>query len=152
MKEAITSFEGLANHAKKVLEHILQKKDTTNQTATVIALIGNLGAGKTAWTKVLAEYLGVEEIVNSPTFVILKNYRTPHSTFSTLTHIDAYRLTTKADLEKLGWSELVKDPKRIICIEWPSQVEGLVPEHAHKIHFTFIDEKTREIEVYYANE
>lgn len=149
IKQRITSLDELSLHSKAFLEHISSDR---REGALVVALIGNLGAGKTAWVKTLAKHLGVKEEVTSPTFVIQKNYQTTDSTFAKLSHIDAYRLEKRDDLENIGWNKLVSDPTTLICIEWPSQVEGLVPEHAHKIHFTFIDEKTREIEVYYANE
>lgn len=114
--------------------------------AAVIALLGALGSGKTAFSKAFAAALGVREIdVTSPTFVIMKSYELG-GPFKKLIHIDAYRLETAAEIEKLGWNELLSDPENLILIEWPENVGQAVPSDALRISFTLVDEKTREIE------
>lgn len=82
----------------------------SEQGATLVTLSGELGAGKTAFTKAIARSLGVEEIVNSPTFVLEKIYLLPDGQpFKRLVHIDAYRLEKDADLAPLGFDERMKD-------------------------------------------
>jgi tRNA threonylcarbamoyladenosine biosynthesis protein TsaE len=129
------------NFAYNVIESLVQKN-----TATVLALSGDLGAGKTAFVKELSTILGVnKDEVTSPTFVIEKIYKISHQLFSHLIHIDAYRLETSTELLHLGWEEISSDSKNLICIEWPEKVASLIPKDAVKINFEFIDETTRKI-------
>ena len=114
--------------------------------ATVVALSGDLGAGKTTFVQTVAKHFGIEEQVSSPTFVIEKIYEIAHGAFARLIHIDAYRLKGAEELEALGWSEIVSDPANLILIEWPERVAELIPASAHRIALTFIDEHTRTIE------
>ena len=100
--------------------------------ATVITLSGDLGAGKTYFTKKFGKALGIKEVINSPTYVIIKNYKIPNkkSSFETLVHIDAYRLESGKELERLGWKEIIENPKNIVVIEWPEMVSGIIPKNA----------------------
>ncbi|HEY4517000.1 MAG TPA: tRNA (adenosine(37)-N6)-threonylcarbamoyltransferase complex ATPase subunit type 1 TsaE [Candidatus Paceibacterota bacterium] len=102
-------------------------------TATVVALSGELGAGKTTFAQALARALGVEETVNSPTFVIEKIYALSHQKWQRLIHIDAYRLKSAEELRALGWERMVADKNNLIVIEWPENVAGAIPESAHRI-------------------
>ncbi|MEK7642569.1 MAG: tRNA (adenosine(37)-N6)-threonylcarbamoyltransferase complex ATPase subunit type 1 TsaE [Patescibacteria group bacterium] len=110
--------------------------------AIVVGLYGELGAGKTTFMKYLAEILGVKETIQSPTFVIMRRYKTSPPSLrvapllgkergwgEVLVHIDAYRLDSGTDLLKLGWKDLIKEPKNLICIEWPERVTEIMPPH-----------------------
>lgn len=101
--------------------------------ATLVTLSGELGAGKTAFTKAIAHALGVEEIVTSPTFVLEKIYMLSGKSFKRLIHIDAYRLENGADLAPLGFGELMKDSSNLILLEWPEKVLDALPTPAVKI-------------------
>lgn len=118
----------------------LIKKDT----ATVIGLYGDLGAGKTAFVKALAKAFGINEHITSPTFVIMKRFEI-QNVFKNLIHIDAYRLESGKELLKLGWQELISNPQNLILIEWPEKVVDVMPADHMVMRFTFIDEKTREV-------
>lgn len=105
----------------------LEKKDR----AHVIALRGDLGAGKTAFTKAFARTLGITEYVTSPTFVIMKSYAAhEHPWIKTLTHIDAYRVDDDGEMRVLGFESLLSDPERVICIEWPERIHAVIPPDA----------------------
>ncbi len=104
-------------------------------TATIIALQGDLGAGKTTFAQAFGKVMGVKENMPSPTFVIMKYYDVDCWGFKKLIHIDAYRLEKEQELLNLGWEELIKDPENIILIEWPERVEGLIPKDSKRIHF-----------------
>ncbi|WP_041138150.1 tRNA (adenosine(37)-N6)-threonylcarbamoyltransferase complex ATPase subunit type 1 TsaE [Beduini massiliensis] len=106
----------------------------------VILLTGDLGAGKTTFTKGLAKGLGVKEIVNSPTFTILKEY---HSGRLPLYHFDAYRL--EDGYEDLGFGEYI-DSDALSVIEWPIYMQEDIPEEYLEINLQYIDEQTRTIE------
>lgn len=100
-----------------------------SDTATVVGLYGNLGAGKTAFTKCVAKVLEVDDSITSPTFVIEKIYELKSKNFNHLIHIDAYRLEKSEELLHLGWQEIISDPKNLILIEWPENVADIMPEH-----------------------
>ncbi|OHA85516.1 MAG: tRNA (adenosine(37)-N6)-threonylcarbamoyltransferase complex ATPase subunit type 1 TsaE [Candidatus Yonathbacteria bacterium RIFOXYC1_FULL_52_10] len=116
--------------------------------ATVLALRGNLGAGKTALTKALGKQLGVKRAITSPTFVIEKIYKLPKgSPFEHLIHIDAYRLEGKRELEAIGWDEALAHHNNLIVIEWPEQVPGSLPRHAFTVDLAFVNDTTRTITI-----
>ncbi len=129
--------------AEKVIASLRPKE---NQ-ATIIGLIGNLGAGKTTFTQAAAKTLGITETVTSPTFILEKLYKLENQRFETLIHIDAYRLDGGAELAKLNWAEISGNPKNLILVEWPERVADILPLDIKKISFVFIDEQTRQISV-----
>ena len=105
--------------------------------ATLVTLSGELGAGKTAFTKAVASALGVGETVTSPTFVLEKIYALPDGKpFDRLIHIDAYRLESGADLAPLGFDELMRSEANLILLEWPEKVSDALPEPAASISIT----------------
>ncbi len=121
-----------------------------DKTATIVALNGDLGAGKTAFTKEFATIIGIKDTVISPTFVLERIYKIPEKsilgkTFESFIHIDAYRLSDGKELISLGWEELISNPKNLIFIEWPERVEDVLPKKTKNIYFEFIDENTRKI-------
>jgi len=118
------------------------------ERACVVALEGNLGSGKTTFTKTAGEFLGINEGIASPTFVIMKIYVIDFKGFKNFIHIDAYRLEKESELLHLGWEEIIKEPENLIFIEWPENVPGIIPQDAKRISFSFIDEDTREIEIH----
>ncbi len=116
-------------------------------SAKVIGLYGNLGAGKTSFTQAFAKALGVEEVVTSPTFVIEKIYDLAGQKFTRLIHIDAYRLEKSEELLKLGWKEVISDRDNIVIIEWPDRVSDIMPPHT-KIALVAMDTgESREVEI-----
>lgn len=116
--------------------------------ATVVALEGELGAGKTSFAQEVGKTVGVGENMRSPTFVIEKIYPIDFKGFKRLIHLDAYRLESESELIHLGWEEIIKNKENLILIEWPENVAGIIPLDAKRIYFKFIDEHTREIEIH----
>lgn len=123
-----------------VVYDLLQTAATSDAGAQVLTLAGDLGAGKTTFTKILAAELGVTETVTSPTFVIMKTYTTTNPQFTELVHIDAYRLDDETELSVLGWEALLRTPNTLILLEWPSRVPGLLPDN----HYTLTFESTHD--------
>lgn len=115
------------------------------ERATVVALHGELGAGKTTFTQEVGRILGVGENMHSPTFVIMKIYEIDWKGFKNLIHVDAYRIEKESELLHLGWQEMVSEPENLIFIEWPENVPNLIPQEAKRINFKHVDEQTREI-------
>ena len=116
----------------------------TKTGATLVGLSGHLGAGKTAFTKVVAKILGVTEDITSPTFVIMKLYditakQKDGTDFSwkKLVHIDAYRLERGQELSALNFESLVADANNLILIEWPENVKKEVEKVTGYEQITF---------------
>ena len=129
----------------EVAKEFLKTLSPLRDSATIVELIGDLGAGKTTFTKSLAEELGVKDTVISPTFVIQKRYSiTNHRYFKTLIHIDAYRFETQQEIKALNLQQDIQNKENLILIEWPSKIQNHIPESI-KLHFEHVDETTRKI-------
>ena len=127
---------------------ITQLSKEERKKALVIVFSGNLGAGKTAFTKAVAKTLGIKISVTSPTFVIMKIYKIPAVSkkkfgFSNLIHIDAYRLEKAKELSVLGFKELSENKENLIIIEWGEKMKKILPKEYKHIHFEFIDKNER---------
>lgn len=134
------SLEETAEIAREFLTSVVPIKK-----ATTVTFYGDLGAGKTTFIQALAREMGIEGAITSPTFVIQKTYPAKKY-FDALVHIDAYRLTSGEELEKLRFSETLSLPKTLVCIEWPENVTSVLPTDAKKVTCTFIDETTHSYE------
>lgn len=142
--------------ASDFVEKLLIMGGKTSGKAVVILLQGNLGSGKTTFVKAVAEILGIKKNITSPTFVLEKVYSMPRvalakwgkTSFTTLVHIDAYRLSGAKDLDLLGWGEMVENPRNLVFVEWPEMVGGIFPENTPKIELEFVDEMTRNLTFY----
>ncbi|MBI2674476.1 MAG: tRNA (adenosine(37)-N6)-threonylcarbamoyltransferase complex ATPase subunit type 1 TsaE [Candidatus Yanofskybacteria bacterium] len=119
--------------------------------SVVIALEGELGAGKTTFVKGFAKALGIRAKIKSPTFVLMKKYRIPKSTAllryhpTALIHIDCYRVRDHRDLAALDLRSIFNSPENIILIEWPERVSKILPKKLIKIHIDHISEHKRKI-------
>ena len=133
--------------AKNFVEEITraERARRNNQNALIVGLYGDLGSGKTTFVKGIAKVFGLEKTITSPTFVIEKIYKLKNQVFDNLIHIDAYRLKNEKELLNLGWREISKNPKNIIFIEWPENVNDILPSDAKNIKFRFVDKNVREI-------
>ena len=91
----------------------------------IYCLEGELGTGKTVFAKGFAKGLGIEEIVDSPTFTIVKEYQGREKLY----HFDVYRIENIEELQEIGFSEMISGDA-ICLIEWASQIEEEIPENA----------------------
>ncbi len=144
MKETIASIEEMEAFARKFLKGI---SGPARESSTLVALSGDLGAGKTAFAKAIAKTLGVVEEVTSPTFVLEKIYRLSEGAhWNHFIHIDAYRLESGRELLSLGFDDICRDPGNLILLEWPEKVasalEGKTPVG---LSFKHVSEMVREI-------
>lgn len=112
-----------------------------DEPRVVILLDGDLGSGKTTFTKGLARALGIEQVVNSPTFTILKKYISKDIRRKTLYHLDLYRL--EGVLDDFDLEEYI-DGQGMIVIEWPFQVEALLPKDYLLVNIKHLSEDERE--------
>lgn len=145
------TLEDTKSFALEVIRRIFDTKESVSNKAYIVALIGDLGAGKTALVKEIGKELGIADNMVSPTYVIQKKYEigakfTSHAQQSTrfthLIHIDAYRIESADELQVVGWGELVQNSKNLIFIEWPEKAGDLIrPDLTIKCQF--VDESTR---------
>ena len=109
---------------------------------SVVALYGDLGAGKTAFVRGMARGLGISERVSSPTFTIVNEYlgKTP------LFHFDMYRLSSPEELFEIGWEDYL-ERGGICAVEWSENVSGAFPSGTIKVKLDKIDESVRRITI-----
>jgi|SRR3989344_5733756 len=106
-----------------------------NRKSNIIALIGELGAGKTTFTQGFAKGLGIKDRIISPTFVLVRQHKIPNSK-GIFYHIDLYRLENPKDLKELGITEFWSNPENIVLIEWAEKIKDLLPKNITRINFT----------------
>ena len=107
----------------------------------IIELIGDVGAGKTTFTRGLAKGLGVQAGLSSPSFTISREYRGKKYT---LVHYDFYRLEDPGLMVE-DLAETISDPNTITVIEWGQSIKDILPSDHVTIEIKYIDENTREI-------
>lgn len=117
----------------------------------VVALYGELGAGKTEFVTGICEAFDVEEIVTSPTFSIINQYFGTDNRGDdiTLYHLDLYRLHSKEELDEIGFTECIHSQNVIKIIEWAEHGKALLPAVHYSVHITIpeTDESHRIIEI-----
>lgn len=119
----------------------------SGEGAVVIALIGDLGAGKTTFTQGFAEGLGIKKRLVSPTFIIVRRYELDGENFTNFYHSDVYRFdgNEKREMANLGMDDLMSDPENIVLIEWADKVKEHLPKQTKFIYFKNMDEDTRKV-------
>lgn len=122
----------------------LARQVTQKKTSGIIALSGELGAGKTTFTQGLAEGLGIKEPIISPTFILIRQYQTPKSG-RIFYHVDLYRL--EEDLGSIGLGEIIGNKENLVVIEWAEKAKSLLPEDVVKINLDKLEGNLRRITV-----
>lgn len=116
--------------------------------ALVVALSGDLGAGKTTLVQALARSLKITEVVTSPTFTIMKSYLiTGNESFSRLVHMDAYRLESLEELKPLRFDEVLANPQNLVCVEWAEKIAPVLPPDTIYLKIEIKAEDSREITI-----
>lgn len=110
----------------------------------VITLTGDLGAGKTAFTKFLCKALDIKSIVTSPTFTLMNEY--DEGKYK-LYHFDMYRIENADEIYELGFDEYFCDKDAIVVVEWPEVVKDLLPNYGYDIIIEKIDETQRKFTI-----
>ncbi len=139
----ISNLTDLTAFAKRFLAVLT--KETIPTDSVVVALSGDLGAGKTTLVQTLALELGVTEVVQSPTFTILKKYHTTSLRFPELFHMDAYRIEEESELGPLRFAELLDTRESLFCIEWAEKIASALPENVITLTMEASPDETRQI-------
>lgn len=129
---------------EEMTKSIAEKYAKSITTPTVISLVGDLGAGKTTFAKGFAKGLGITDLVTSPTFTIMNDYKSGRLN---LYHFDMYRLSSKEEAEELGFGEYfdLRTLDGVCLVEWAENVKGLLPALHVEITITKVDETKRKI-------
>ena len=131
------SIEETASFAEKIKEEI------ENSSLRVLFLVGNLGSGKTAFTKELLRAFGVREKVVSPTFILQKEYPLKKGgVIERIFHSDVYRFDSPEEVHILGIQEIQKNKKNLIVVEWGDMVEKNITPDAY-LYAESINENTK---------
>jgi tRNA threonylcarbamoyladenosine biosynthesis protein TsaE len=121
-----TSLDGIPDLAKKIA--------SGTKGGEIYALIGDLGAGKTTFTKAFTKLLGVTSPVTSPTFVIMNRYEAKKKKLF-IYHLDLYRTESLTEIQALGIEELWGQKDSVTIIEWADKMEGHLPKNTTYIYF-----------------
>ncbi len=122
--------------AKKILR--IKNKDG----ASVLALYGELGSGKTTFVQGFMRGLGVKHHITSPTFIIFRKHKLATSDkrqricFECVYHLDLYRIDKKSEILKLGFKKIINNPQNIVLIEWPEKIKSFLPKNVTEVCFS----------------
>lgn len=122
MKLEITNLADIRKVARQFID--------TMDGHTIFAFYGKMGVGKTTFTKALCEELGVEDVINSPTFAIVNEYMDGQG--SPIYHFDFYRIKRLVEAYDIGFEEYL-DSGNLCIIEWPELIEELLPEDTVRV-------------------
>jgi tRNA threonylcarbamoyladenosine biosynthesis protein TsaE len=103
----------------------------TLKPGSILALQGELGAGKTTFVQALAKALGAKRVPKSPTFSMLRTYSVKHGAIRRLLHVDAYRIDDEHDLVPLDLDAELSEPGTILVLEWPENVKTWLKKRKH---------------------
>jgi len=113
----------------------------------ILALYGDLGAGKTALVQGIAAGLGIKATVNSPTFTIMKLYPAKKGQIKRLCHIDAYRLSQGKELLEIGAGDYLGAADTVSTVEWAEKIETLAESECVRIYLKALSANEREITI-----
>ncbi len=119
-----------------------QKLAASLKGGETIALVGDLGAGKTTFVQGLAQGLGIKNRMISPTFILMREY-------DNFYHVDLYRLEENVDEEvrNLGLTDIWGKSGKIVVIEWAEKITDLLPPNTIWINFEILDDEKRKITI-----
>ena len=130
-------------HSESKMIELGQKFGATLKAPAVIELLGDVGAGKTTFTRGLALGLGIQDDVTSPSFTLSKTYQ---GAKYRLVHYDFYRLADPGIMSE-DLAESIGDQNTITVVEWGQSVQNVLPEQRQTVEIKYTDENTREVTI-----
>lgn len=137
MEKKILTFEEIDELAVKIAKKL--------KNGGCLGLIGDLGAGKTTFTKKICEYYNITENVKSPTFTYVIEYNSGNVP---VFHFDTYRINNPEEIYEIGFEDYIGQDDSIVIIEWADKILEEMPEDAIFVEINHYAENEREIEVY----
>ena len=104
----------------------------------IFSLIGDLGGGKTHFTKGFAKGLGIKNAITSPSFVLMKIYKIKKGTIKYFCHVDAYRLKRPQEIIEIGLEEYLGRGDTVVVIEWADKIKTILNPYPQKNYHLFI--------------
>lgn len=135
MKTTISSIDRIHEAAKEFVQ--------TLQQGRVYAFYGKMGAGKTTFIKALCEELGVEDVVNSPTFALVNEYTSGRG--EPIYHFDFYRIKNLEEVYDMGYEDYFYS-HHLCLLEWPELIESILPDDAIRVTITVEEDGSRTVE------
>ena len=126
MQIQISTLDDIKTAAHEFVSHIDQ--------STIFAFYGKMGAGKTTFIKAICEELGVGDVITSPTFAIVNEYRS-ETTCELIYHFDFYRIKNLDEVYDMGYEDYFYCGA-LCFIEWPELIESLLPKDTVRVHIT----------------
>lgn len=133
----------VTTHSQKETEEIGKKFAKSLKSGSIVALFGDLGAGKSAFVRGVARGLGIKRKITSPTYLFIKSYQKGKIV---LHHIDLYRGESISDLEALALPEIFTE-KSIVMIEWAERIKDSLPKKHIEVTIQVENENTRKIAI-----
>lgn len=136
--------------SEKETRAIASRFAKTLKPGCVLVFTGDLGGGKTTFTKGIAVGLGLSDTVTSPTFVLMqiyKKHKNANSKILRLYHFDLYRIKSAQELHDLGFDDFISDPDAISIIEWGEKFPNIIPKNAIQVFFKNVGNNKREINI-----
>ena len=131
---------GICSRSATETEDLAAKIGAILPVDTVLALHGNLGAGKTTFVRGLARAWGIQEAITSPTFILYKLYKGDRQ----LIHLDAYRLGSGTDLDALMIEDFLQPPW-CFAVEWPERIPDALPQDTWHLNLTINADQSHQI-------
>lgn len=128
----LISEQDTKNLAQRLAKYYLKLKSGDISSSFKIYLNGDLGAGKTTFTRFFIQCFGQQEIVKSPTYTLIENYEFGDRK---IYHLDLYRLSDPEELNFLGLEDIISDSDAIILIEWPEKGMEFLPKPNLELNF-----------------
>ena len=133
------------SHSEEETEKLASEIARTLPPGGTVLLRGNLGAGKTVFSRGFARGLGCDDTLSSPTYTIVQEYQLPGG--ARLYHMDLYRIADANSALGFGVDEFIDDPKAFKLIEWPERIESLLPQKCINVQIIHKGDEEREIRV-----
>jgi tRNA threonylcarbamoyladenosine biosynthesis protein TsaE len=133
---SVQDLDGLRPIALELLEQL--------KSASIVVLVGEMGAGKTTFTQSVLRAMGIEDLEGSPTYSLINEYESPY--FGKVYHMDLYRLNSLEEALDIGIEELLY--QNVICfIEWPEKISELLPDNTIWVYLRANEDLSRIITI-----
>lgn len=147
MNTHITSSAKETEKLGKEFAHYCLTSNIQSPKPIIISLEGELGSGKTTFTKGFAKGLGIKENIKSPTFILMRKYSISNFKFLNFYHFDCYRIEDPKEVLDLGFQEIIQDSQNIVVIEWGNKIKKFLPKNYIQIKFEYLDKDKRKITI-----